>query len=276
MDLKSVLKEYSYDKCAYWFIPLFDGTISVYLDGKFIETVTEETIDVKIYKESFDVYKSRPEYILIQLFNDKSDFSDLKLLYDELLIGSNLILKFMRTLKNPDDKVGNAFDCIKWLESTDFYDAPASTRFHDNVEHGLLLHSIKVVLNVVDLLKLKKFKTINSCLAVRCALIHDFCKINYYESYLRNVKDEKTNQWNQVLSYRVKEDPMIRLGHGISSMYIATKFFKLSLEESYAIRWHMGKFRCDDSEVYDLGYCNENYPLVYLLQFADQLAITNY
>ena len=54
------------------------------------------------------------------------------------------------------------------------------------------------------------------------------------------------------------------------------KFFKLSQEEALAIRWHMGEYNVADNEMNELHYANENYPLVFLLQFADRLSITNY
>ena len=35
-------------------------------------------------------------------------------------------------------------DLLNWLEETDFYEAPASTRFHSMFEGGLCSHSINV------------------------------------------------------------------------------------------------------------------------------------
>ena len=69
---------------------------------------------------------------------------------------------------------------------------------------------------------------------------------------------------------------VINLGHGVSSMFLINKFFHLSLEEASAIRWHMGSYRTSDAEFDELQTCNENFMLVHLLQFADQLSLVKY
>ena len=35
-------------------------------------------------------------------------------------------------------------DLLKWIESTDFYVAPASTRYHGCYVYGLVTHSLRV------------------------------------------------------------------------------------------------------------------------------------
>ena len=66
------------------------------------------------------------------------------------------------------------------------------------------------------------------------------------------------------------------LGHGVSSMFLASRFFKLSVEEAAAIRWHMGDYNVADNEMNDLHQANETYPMVQLLQFADRLSRVKY
>ena len=46
---------------------------------------------------------------------------------------------------------------LDFLEKTDFYVAPASTRFHGSYESGLLEHSLKVYEILVDKVK-KSYK----------------------------------------------------------------------------------------------------------------------
>ena len=165
---------------------------------------------------------------------------------------------------------------IGWLHKTDFYTAPASTQYHESYIGGLCQHSINVANAAADLCELPIFKDkVNKHSAILIALIHDWCKINYYEPYMRNVKNDVTGQWEQKQAFKYK-GAQLPLGHGVSSLYIAQKFFNLSLDESLAIRWHMGKWRCTDSEDSELQSANENYPLVHLIQFADQLSIVNY
>lgn len=166
---------------------------------------------------------------------------------------------------------------LSWLASSDFYKAPASTRFHDSFFGGLLYHHLNVYNNMVDLLKLEKFKSleydIDSIALV--ALTHDWCKIGLYEEYLRNVKNEETGRWEKVPAYR-RYNFQFPFGHGVSSMYLIQKFINLTIDEALAIRWHMGSYQVDEHEQSELQEACDNYPLVRMIQFADQLACTNY
>lgn len=172
---------------------------------------------------------------------------------------------------------------FEWIRTTDMYTAPASSRYHEAFSGGLLVHSLKVYNESMDLLNLPRFVRSNDdeagqqmkVSAAILALVHDWCKIGLYESYQKNVKNEQTGQWEKVDAFR-KHQRGIPLGHGTSSMFLASKFFRLSAEEALAIRWHMGRWYVTDSEIDELQLANENYPLVHLLQFADQLSIVNY
>lgn len=164
---------------------------------------------------------------------------------------------------------------MDWISKTDFFSAPASTRFHGSFEGGLVEHHLDVYNEIVDLLTLPKFKDVNPASAYLVALVHDFCKIGLYDPYFRNVKNDVTGQWEQVQAFKY-DKPQYPFGHGVSSMYLATQFFRLSREESLAVRWHMGSYRCATEDFSELQDSNERYPLVLLLQFADQLSITAY
>ena len=161
---------------------------------------------------------------------------------------------------------------IKWLDGTDFYDAPASTRYHDSDPSGLLRHTLKVVNRAIDLTTIDPFKSVDIAEAVLVAIVHDFCKINFYESFMRNVKDDTTGEWSKVASYRHKPSDY-PFGHGVTSLYMAEKLFKFTLEQALAIRWHMSVYDVSDYERSDLFNANEKYPMVTLIQIADQLSI---
>ena len=82
-------------------------------------------------------------------------------------------------------------DLIKFVESTDFFKAPASTRFHGNFEGGLLQHSMKVY----EILKEKLNNTpvpmnISEDTIKIVSLLHDICKVNYYKVDYRNAKND--------------------------------------------------------------------------------------
>lgn len=161
---------------------------------------------------------------------------------------------------------------INWLEGTDFYVAPASTKYHDCEVHGLMRHTLKVVNAIIDLSSLPQFVGVDLAEATLAAIVHDWCKIDFYESYMKNVKNETTGVWEKELAYRYKG---IRypFGHGVTSMFIASRMFKLSIDQALAVRWHMGEYNVCDNERHDLMEANERYPMVQMLQIADRMAI---
>ena len=153
---------------------------------------------------------------------------------------------------------------LDWIcNRSDFFTAPASSRFHGAYKGGLVEHS----LNVYNRLKtLAEGKYSNETIAI-VSMLHDLCKANYYTIEMRNKKNEH-GVWEQVPFYTVSE--RFPFGHGEKSAYIASEFIHLTAEESTAIRWHMGGF---DSAVRggdnSLSTAWEKYPLGMLLHCAD-------
>ena len=157
---------------------------------------------------------------------------------------------------------------LDWLATTDFYTAPASTRFHGACECGLVMHSI----NVYNVL-MSRFYTEedNKESFTLVSLLHDLCKANYYKSGFRNVKNDATGQWEKVPSYSVQD--AFPFGHGEKSAFLVQRFMLLTDAEALAIRWHMGAY--DDaakggSKV--LSAAMAATPLVYALHAADMRA----
>ena len=151
-------------------------------------------------------------------------------------------------------------------EETDFFTAPASTKYHGAYEGGLLQHSM----NVYEVLRYDpdgNFSFSDSIIIV--ALLHDICKANCYHTEKRNVKENGVWIEKQVYVF----DDELPLGHGEKSLYLASKFIELSDEEAAAIRWHMGAFdnafRGGDR---GLNAAYEKYPLAVMLHMADMRA----
>lgn len=162
-------------------------------------------------------------------------------------------------------------ELMTWLERSDFYTAPASSRFHGNHAGGLLEHS----LNVYDKLSeyVSRYPELNipyESVAV-VALFHDLTKVNYYTISSRNVKDEATGTWHKEPFYKV--DDRLPLEHGEKSVIILQSFIKLTRDEIFAIRWHMGGF---DSAAkggdYGLSGAFEMCPLAVMTHLADMEA----
>ena len=278
----------------YWFVRKgLTNDFSVLLDGTVVavikyEKYANEIIAVPakdsnleadeltvIEKEFFDDFTKRPEFIVGTKIPDEllTDNPIDTARANEMKEYCNMFIQACCYMMYGDDLAQKYVDrAIKWLEGTDFYVAPASTRYHDSEPCGLLKHTLKVVNRTIDLTTINPFKSVNLAEAIIVAIVHDFCKVNFYESFMRNVKNEDTGEWEKVASYRHKPSDY-PFGHGITSLYIAQKLFKLTLEQALAIRWHMSIYDVSDYEKSDLFDANERFPMVMLTQMADQLSI---
>ena len=139
-----------------------------------------------------------------------------------------------------------AEELLEWLKTTDFFSSSASTRFHPAREGGLVEHSLHVYKRLRRLYMLEytdgevPYPEQDESIAI-CGLLHDLC---------------------------VLDD--LPCGHGETSVYIISRFMKLSYEEAIAIRWHRGfadnEFRVGGSLV---TKAFEKYPLAVLTHIAD-------
>ena len=154
---------------------------------------------------------------------------------------------------------------LNWLQTTDFFTAPASTRFHGACKNGLVMHSV----NVYNVLKDKHFEDGDNAESFAlCGLLHDVCKANYYTESTRNVKNDKTGEWEKLPYYSVND--VFPYGHGEKSVFLIERFIRLKPAEAVAIRWHMGGF---DEAVkggsYAISDAYKEYPLAVKLHLAD-------
>ena len=155
---------------------------------------------------------------------------------------------------------------ISFLQKSDFFKAPASTRFHGAFEGGLAQHSMKVY----EILK-EKVKTSVIPLDIKeesiiiIGLLHDICKVNFYKVDYRNAKNS-LGVWEKVPYYAVEDT--IPYGHGEKSVMMISEYIKLTNEEKYAIRWHMGY--TEPKELYGtIGEAYKKYPIALLAHEAD-------
>ena len=165
--------------------------------------------------------------------------------------------EFIELLKQTNrEGMENLIEFLK--NKTDFFEAPASTRFHGSFKGGLLEHSMKVY----EILKQKA----GDSESVRIiALLHDICKTNFYKVDYRNAKNEQ-GVWEKVPYYTIEDT--IPYGHGEKSVMMISEFIKLTPEERYAIRWHMGF--TEPKELYTtIGQAYKKYPLALYTHEAD-------
>ena len=156
--------------------------------------------------------------------------------------------------------------------SSDFFVAPASARFHSSYEGGLCEHSMNVYhclkgyLDSAHCREQLGLSYSDESMAI-VALLHDLCKINVYKKGFRNVKDER-GAWQRVDTFEY-DDPM-PYGHGEKSVYMITPFMKLTREEAFAIRYHMGYSSTEDPRNVSAAF--EMFPLAFALSVADSEA----
>ncbi len=156
-------------------------------------------------------------------------------------------------------------------DKSDFFTAPASTRFHGSYEGGLVEHSLHVYECLKDYLQRERCQSTyhmnySEDTIATVALLHDVCKINVYKTSVRNKK--MNGEWKQVPYYEFEDT--IPFGHGEKSVYMLTPYMKLSREEAFAIRYHMG-FSGNDLPN-SVGYSFEHFPLAFALSTADMEA----
>ncbi len=154
-------------------------------------------------------------------------------------------------------------ELLNWLLNTDFFTAPASTKFHCACECGLVMHSVNVFNTMVEKHFEEGVDDMES-FAIS-ALLHDICKAEFYKVSTRNVKNELTGQWEKQPFYAIEDK--FPFGHGEKSVFLIERFMRLKLDEAMAIRWHMGSF--DDAQGYTVSQAYDKYPLAVKLHLAD-------
>lgn len=194
---------------------------------------------------------------------------------------------FLR-IYNSKIKRDGSKELLDWLLKSDFFEAPASTKYHLNEPGGLCQHSI----NVYE--RLKMF--LGSEYGDDCpydeetiaivSLLHDTCKAGYYQMSWKNQKTYDHDKVASAPSYLVKHDAAgdfiwetvpsyivdekLIFGHGEKSVFIIMNCMNLTIEEAQAIRYHMGPFIEKEAKDYS-NACQRN-PLVFFLHMADSAA----
>lgn len=156
-------------------------------------------------------------------------------------------------------------DLLNWLEKTDFYTCPASSRFHGAYPGGLLQHSLNVYDEAVRLLAAYPEIEISEESVIISTLFHDLCKVNYYSVQKKNRKNEETGMWEKYDAYVVNEKFHFG-GHGSKSVFLLQNFIKLTPEEAVAINCHMASWDGNTS----VGSAYEQYPFAWIIHAADE------
>lgn len=174
--------------------------------------------------------------------------------------------EFKRIVKTNIDRDG-INELMDWLDNTDFYTAPASTKYHGACEGGLVMHSLNVYSELKKLCAVYAPETSEESMAI-VALFHDLCKVGFYKTEMRWRKDAN-DKWEQYATYKHDEDFAFG-GHGSKSVYLLMYYMRLLPDEASAVNCHMGAWDAstysNPSEVYSRNI------LAWLLHVADEAA----
>lgn len=115
---------------------------------------------------------------------------------------------------------------LAYLVKSDFYQAPASTKYHGCHPGELAVHTCNVMYRGVQLMLPTSRENIAKM--VMAAICHDLCKIDVYSPYSKNTK----------VYYNF--DDHMPFGHGRKSLYIAAAYFPdIPMDVASAIDAHM-------------------------------------
>ena len=158
-------------------------------------------------------------------------------------------------------------DLLTWLQKSDFFTAPASTRYHGAYEGGLCEHSLDVYRMAKKAIAGYELELAEESVAI-AALFHDLCKVNFYR---RDTRNQKINgEWQEVPYYTIEEKFCFG-GHGSKSVFLVQQFMKLKTDEAAAINCHMGATPGGDA-VRDSGNAFQAFPLAWVTHVADEAA----
>ena len=155
----------------------------------------------------------------------------------------------------------------EWLCTTDFFRAPASSRFHAAYPGGLYDHCTNVTSQLLDMRNkgvTKPWSRAESPIIV--GMLHDVTKIGLYEATqdMNPIKHE-------IETLYIKNPQFVTFGgHGYDSVCKIEQHIELTEEERLCIRYHMGAYETDDWDGYDNAI--RQYPNVLWTHTADMLA----
>ena len=216
-------------------------------------------------------------YELLDIFNEYTPIQK-----DGVFIVDAVKLCYIQMIDYIVKDLSEAANLKDWLDKTDFWTAPASTKFHGNFKGGLSIHTLMVIKQSLVFAKpmLENFfaspegekYTITAKDIFISALCHDFCKTGFYSIEYRNTKDI-TGNWVKQPFYKTKSDNR-NLGHGNESVLMMLEIMPSIIHNRMvieAVSRHMGFSDLSESESYNYSNFLMN-PLVILLQTADQTA----
>lgn len=151
----------------------------------------------------------------------------------------------------------NIENVIAWMMKNNFFEVPASVKYHNNFRCGLAKHSLETYEEAV---KLNETAGLPMNSIIIASLLHDICKSDNYTL----TEDGRP----------VKNGAGVGKGHGRRSMFILKRGCQLPLnyDEEMAIWWHMGEYEVSKNRFLDEYQDSLNIELCNLIREADSKA----
>jgi len=144
---------------------------------------------------------------------------------------------------------------VEDLKETDFFDCPASTRYHHAYKHGLIKHTCETIA-LAFLFRNACGAEIDHTELFTCSLLHDYGKVGKYDV----IKDEGGN-----ISAFKYIDRGVELSDQLRSVvYAAQMLPDLSDQEVFAILYHDGLYPDENNRSK-----NKETPLQLMIHWAD-------
>ena len=190
--------------------------------------------------------------------------------------------KFLKLVSEIEIEGADIEGLVNFLDSKDFFIAPASTQYHSNFAGGLCEHSLNVCENILKLAELYFPDKYSRSSLLLVSLFHDISKVNFYEPTIINKKiysdkgSKQDNQgrfdWFSEQAFKVRDvhDRFLAGTHEENSLILLSQFVPLNLEESVAIINHHGT--SSPNAPSDLSAIMNKFPLLTLLHLADMAA----
>ena len=158
----------------------------------------------------------------------------------------------------------------EFLDQIKYFDAPASSQYFGAYPGGLCEHALKIAHELGVLCNAYYPGKYSEEDVIKVAFFKDIYKATMYESYMKNVKNEKTGQWETIPAYRTREgtNRPVYGDLGFSSYMQIKKYIELSDEQIEAIiQSRSSEYTPDIHDIF------RNYPLVTLTKMAEMAAM---
>ena len=180
----------------------------------------------------------------------------------------NLDAKYSELFELLGERKAQALAFKDYIErETSWLTSPASTRFHLNIERGLLVHSVGVTYNALGIRGLLAPDIPDESIVI-AALFHDLGKVGYPGKpyYLRN--DVQWEIAKRNMTYKVNP-AATTMNLAVRSLYLISNRVELTEDEAQAIVAHDGIYPVSGG-VNNLDYHHKECRLQMIVHFADK------